>query len=794
MKVARQNSVLEFNSFTRGLITEASPLTFPDNASIDEINFNLNRNGSRGRRLGMDYEIGFVETQFGANVATGGSDVNITSFLWTDASRDNQSQIIAMQVGNEVGFFDASVVPISSGFISKYTSFFDLGKVQFSSVSSRLLMVDGSSQVVSFEYIDSAIVTGFNSLLIRDQFGVEDLQADGTDLRQGNNNQVRPTNLTDNHLYNLRNQGWSTPRRAGNREFLSDPIQYFFDVLVHDPNGAVDLFGNQGTTTRKNGLFPSNSDQVSSALYPDAEDGDDRVGERFFAQDLVNNHDRLGEAARGHFIIDALNRGTSRMQNLADMVERVAPVYDNTYSVSSLNIDRTTGGPSCVVDYAGRAWYGGFPSSIDNGDTRSPLMSNYVLFSRLVESTPDLFSCYQLANPTSAVDSDLVETDGGFVRISGAEKIIAMEAVGDKLLVFATNGVWSVSGTDNSGFSATGYVVTKVTDAGTESPNSIVTVDSSIFYWGVDGIYVIGTNEFGTLVATNTTSTTIQSVYQQIPYEDKRAAFGAFDKFDRKVKWLYYNRITSSESPKELTFDIDLKAFYLFSIGREVGQNIIPVSIVQTPPYIVGFVLNNVVIGGDNVVAGGDNVSIVEQQSTNQFRELKYLTISQTVPSVSITLSEYRDNDFLDWTSTYTGGTDAAAYLLTGHVSGGDFQRNKQIPYLTSHMTRTEDGFELINNVVTPKNQSGCLLSGRFEWANSVNSGRWSNPQQIYRYKRLYMPADLADPYDSGFETIVAKSRIRGKGRVVSFLFETEPGKDCKLLGWSILVGLGSDV
>jgi hypothetical protein len=31
-----------YRSFTKGLITEASPLTFPENASIDERNFVLN--------------------------------------------------------------------------------------------------------------------------------------------------------------------------------------------------------------------------------------------------------------------------------------------------------------------------------------------------------------------------------------------------------------------------------------------------------------------------------------------------------------------------------------------------------------------------------------------------------------------------------------------------------------------------------------------------------------------------------------------------------------------------------
>jgi len=58
-----------FRSFVKGLITEASPLTFPENASIDEQNFVLNRDGSRSRRLGIDYESLYAKTSTGLTAA-----------------------------------------------------------------------------------------------------------------------------------------------------------------------------------------------------------------------------------------------------------------------------------------------------------------------------------------------------------------------------------------------------------------------------------------------------------------------------------------------------------------------------------------------------------------------------------------------------------------------------------------------------------------------------------------------------------------------------------------------------
>jgi hypothetical protein len=52
------SGVKQYNTFVKGLVTEAGPLTYPENASLDEENFVLNRDGSRQRRLGMDTFLG----------------------------------------------------------------------------------------------------------------------------------------------------------------------------------------------------------------------------------------------------------------------------------------------------------------------------------------------------------------------------------------------------------------------------------------------------------------------------------------------------------------------------------------------------------------------------------------------------------------------------------------------------------------------------------------------------------------------------------------------------------------
>lgn len=55
------------NTFIKGLITEAGELTFPEDASIDELNCLLERDGSRRRRLAVELETSNVNSTFTIN-------------------------------------------------------------------------------------------------------------------------------------------------------------------------------------------------------------------------------------------------------------------------------------------------------------------------------------------------------------------------------------------------------------------------------------------------------------------------------------------------------------------------------------------------------------------------------------------------------------------------------------------------------------------------------------------------------------------------------------------------------
>ena len=88
-----QGGTKEYNTFVKGIVTEASALSFPENASKDEDNFQLYRDGSRQRRLGCDYESLHVKLDTGLTSSVM-STASVREFRWD--SPDNNP---ALSVG-----------------------------------------------------------------------------------------------------------------------------------------------------------------------------------------------------------------------------------------------------------------------------------------------------------------------------------------------------------------------------------------------------------------------------------------------------------------------------------------------------------------------------------------------------------------------------------------------------------------------------------------------------------------------------------------------------------------------
>lgn len=772
--MTRQINPVEVSTFVAGLITEASPLTFPANASLDEDNFVLNRDGSRQRRLGMDFEESHVNISTGVSVPVDGN-IATTSVRWNNAGGNPDKDLIGLQIGNELRFFDSDTVPISAGLI--HTKVFSGVNVtqQFSYavVDGTLVVVTGLREVTVFKYTEGVVSSQDSILYIRDQFGVTDIVA-GVNLRQGTGITIRPTVFTSTHVYNLRNQTFAQPRKVITAEIVKDPIQEFLDKSA--------------------GQYPSNSDTVTYALYADTNDSDDRNSERFNAKDVIDNPVGTYPAPKGYFIIDAMARGTSR---LTEYNKLMAQYPQLTVGISSLPLDTTPGGATVVSEYAGRVFYAGFSGELIGPDDNSPRMSSYVLFSQLVEDPTDITTCYQDGDPTSKETPDLLDTDGGFIRIEGAYDIVRLINVGSALAVLAANGVWLIQGGSDYGFKATNYLTTKVTNHGCDSPDSVVVVDNTFMFWSDDGIYNVAPNQFGDYIAENITQKTVQKFYDRIEGLDRRACKGVYDTYEKKIRWLFGGRVNSPSPARELVLDTTLGAFYPATIGQiTTGTRLpLPISGVIVPPFRTLEINVPVTVNTAPVTVSGNPVTVLDNITQSITREVIYAVLTGVNPTLSFSFGSYKDQYHKDWRSVDGVGVDAESYLLTGYISGGDYQRAKQVPYLTVHFNKTEDGFSTdVNGDIFPDNPSSCVVQAQWDWANSANSGKWGKEFQAYRFRRHYMPASDEDEFDNGYATVQSRNKLRGSGKVLSLLYRSEPEKHMHLLGWSMIMGNNSNV
>lgn len=260
--MAIQSANKEYNSFVKGIITEANALNFPEDASIDEANFVLNRDGSRQLRYGMDFESNYTSTAVSSMTSTA---VAVSSHEWINAGNTVTNQFCVVQVGNRLLVYNANASAISSSLIttldaSAYIT--DVTKeIQSDCGMGFFFFTSGTGNPAVLEYVGGTVSIRSIDIKIRDMFGVYDgLAVDN-----------KPATLSDAHKYNLYNQGWDATK-----------------------NSAV--FSNRST-------YPANSE----IWYVAKNSTDD------FAPGKLDKTDFGTSAApKGRYIINAFTRSNSR--------------------------------------------------------------------------------------------------------------------------------------------------------------------------------------------------------------------------------------------------------------------------------------------------------------------------------------------------------------------------------------------------------------------------------------------------------------------------------------------------
>lgn len=436
------------------------------------------------------------------------------------------------------------------------------------------------------------------------------------------------------------------------------------------------------------------------------------------------------------------------------------------------------------------------------------LTGNTVLFSQSVtDDNKGYGNCYQDADPTSEDISDLIETDGGYVKFQTMGDGLALKTFNRGVLVFGRDSVWGLISPADGIFTATSYDIVELSKAGICGPKSAVSVANSVFYWSPLGIFQIGVNAQtgSTLVAQNISQNTIQSFYNNIPISSRELCRGVFDYVNNRIYWYYPTDInTPTNLDGCLAYDLTYQAFMPFQISaqlerleksstkyKETSTNMVSVFETNEANEIEPTLF---LYAGDNRVITSENNNVVVNEQTNKYNRytaiqhiarrhvLDYFYSGQALTSwTGYGFCDYNSRDFVDW-----GGEPYDSYMVSrpimyesygrfgGTISGT--YKSKQVPVLQTLFKRTEEDYTTVKGKYIA--QSGAFIRLRWGWSLSDTSNRWDIVQDAYRPQKDFMQDEYVE----------SRVHIRGRGKAFQIEIRNDNNKDFRLAGINLMV------
>jgi hypothetical protein len=687
--MAAQGSVDDSFTFVGGLNTEGSFFLTPKNCWKEGDNVIPQTDGSVERRNAIAFETGFATV----NVGTVGVDRVYTTHLWKAVNGNGNLDIIVVQAGASLYFYEALGGSVSQRYLGTVTfasmqavgntDVVALQPVQTSTAFGDLIVTSQACDPFAVRYIGGTFTITRITLRMRDFAGVY-MSTPITDEKTPA--EWEALGLKAAAYYNLFNQGWN--------------------------KAQIDSYaaGNSGR-------LPSNT---KSWIY--GKDSNDD-----FSQSVLNKQEfGTSPAPRGRVVLDVFNQVRSYTEyGIASVVAPSENWQDNrsftNNAVGATNNDIYTNyistRPRACGFFAGRVWYAGINNTALNG---------HVFFTQVVTIKDKLEKCYQENDPTSEVLSDIGDDDGGYVVIPEVGEIVALRGTSNTIVVFASNGIWTITGGEN-GFRANSYIVSKLSNVGCISAETIVEVEDTFMFWSLTGIYAMRVGQVGEGQVQNVSDTNIQSFYNNIPAADKLSVTGVYDYVKKRVEWLYSN--------KSLCFDVRLQSWYTYTFGTTVPLKGIVVT-TQAADLTQTF---DVVVNADDVEVGADQVVVDATTIEDGDSVVKYVGLNGSLMSFADTLG----TGFSDW-----GVAEQPSFIVTGYNMGSvGPARAKTVGYFSAFMKRTETSFDINSN---PIGESSIKMQTRWDFTDNINPGKWSPETEIYRLQRPYLTNGIG-AFDDGY-------------------------------------------
>lgn len=615
----RQIAVAVENNFTRGLITEATGLKFPENACTETDNCIFDPSGLVSRRLGIDFENGYSSE---AIPVTGNA---IASYRWDNVAGNGDITFIVTQVGNTLRFYRVSEDSALSAnlhsdtvdlttFLSGTTTTHQSLEVQFSSGNGILIVTGKRLDQFYVEYDPDTDTISTTSFTIE----IRDFEGDTTDTETTTSRPVtNEAGLSAAHRYNLENQGWSDANLGA------------WDTARTDMPSNADVAW----------YYKNTSDEFDFTKVDDYEVG--------------NSH-----APEGHFIYDVYN--INRSSNVSGATN------------FSIDLERVT----TSAFFAGRAFYSGLSAPLHNSRIYfSQILESLDQIGKCYQENDPTSELISDLLPSDGGVIDIIDAGTIYKMLPVLNSLIVFASngvwaiQGSSGLGFTANDYSVAKLDDTRNISHTSFVLaeglpfwwtlegiyTLKRDQQTNSLNVVSITDSTIreFYKGIPSEtkqYARGAYD------------PIDKVIQWIYKSTISDTFNQRYIFDRI---LTLNLISSSFSPWSISIDT-VQTNSIVNVFGQSGSS----------------AAANVVNGADNVVVGADQVIAFVGSSGSSgglTSAMKYLVSYDNTGNHMTWAEEYRDS-YLDWESL--SPTNYDSNFTTGYKIRGDAIRKFQSNYI----------------------------------------------------------------------------------------------------------------
>lgn len=807
------------NNFIAGFKTEFTGLNFPENAATDTANCVFKLTGDITRRLGFNQEANGIGTgagYFGAIQA-------FNNYKWKNVGGDGQTEVLVIQTGRFIHFYKSSASTVASPLSStKLATVIDMQSFQAQGNGNNIVQTecqfsDGNGFLFVYHKdcdtiyctfdSNSGTITAFPiSLQIRDVVGIPE---------PGVQDNFRPTALTNEHNYNLLNQGWTFGSpwsgQLDANGFLASSGGTFVGVswtfLINSETNTTSLGvgkllrivgtsipGPYTATTTVLATVTSYTPGVSITVTVVSTDwpfttgtigwGVYSGGVAFF-----NAHEVLSASLVNAGFVTAWHTSQANYPSNSDVwwyfkdttnafnpglmaanvQQNAGAAPKGALILNAFNQTRTAvSGVSSLTDvktvqrasngcwFQGRVFFTGVNSSqLPSGDEPYYTWTENIYFSQVVQTPSQFGKCYQVNDPTSQDFFDILPTDGGVITIQGTGAIYKLFPLENGIIVFAANGIWYLTGSQGIGFSASDYTVRKVSNIQSIGYSSYVNVNGYPMFWNEEGIYYVTPSQYGSGLNSNATTLQAESLVVQ--------SILTYYKSIPKVSKLYargdYDNINYIV---QWVFRSTAES----SISdRYFNDTILNFNTVTKAFYLYKIPTTSIVGITPRIV--GLNFITYPGGSTAPSPTFKYITIGLFIDNM-IFAEEY-DTGYVDWKFVDGIGENYDSHFISGYKLTGKALNKFHNTYLYLFLRNSTN--------------NSYKLQSLWDFSISGNSGKWSPIQLIQ---------DTTNT--SNYGMIYRKHKLRGRGMTIQIKIQSYDGQPFDIMGWSVLDNVMSAV